>query len=183
MFWRKGEDLIKSLVRKYGTDVHAEEGVSKCKFWRTREGASEWLRCKALRMRAPGVYWSTWPSPKTIATQQIGHYDTPSLGKHTILPICLLRLAPRNQQWSAFRLHLGLLHSDKKTTKKDITKPAFIKISVYLHRTIIAISLVVNMRRALSWQRTRQPTPGRVWPSRQDEAVWCGHWVGSIVQT
>ena len=29
MFWRKGEDLIKSLVRKYGTDVHAEEGVSK----------------------------------------------------------------------------------------------------------------------------------------------------------
>ena len=54
------------------------EGVSKCKFWRTREGVSEWLRCKALRMRAPGVYWSTWPSPKTIATQQIGHYDTPS---------------------------------------------------------------------------------------------------------
>ena len=41
------------------------------------EGASEWLRCKALRMRAQGVYWSTWPSPNPIATKQIGYYDTP----------------------------------------------------------------------------------------------------------
>ena len=41
------------------------------------EGASEWLRCKALRMRAQGVYWSTWPRPNPIATQQIGYYDTP----------------------------------------------------------------------------------------------------------
>ena len=182
MFWRKGEDLIKSLVRKYGTDVHAEEGVSKCKFWRTREGASEWLRCKALRMRAPGVYWSTWPSPKTIATQQIGHYDTPPLGKHTILPICLLLLAPRNQQWSALRLHLGLLHSDKKQQKKTSQSWHLLK-SPYICIELSLPLLVVIMRRALSWQRTRQPTPGRVWPSRQDEAVWCGHWVGSIVQT
>ena len=44
----------------------------------TLEGASEWLRCKALRMRAQGVYWSTWPSPNPIATKQIGYYDTPS---------------------------------------------------------------------------------------------------------
>ena len=43
----------------------------------TLEGASEWLRCKALRMRAQGVYWSTWPSPNPIATKQIGYYDTP----------------------------------------------------------------------------------------------------------
>ena len=41
------------------------------------EGASGWLRCKALRMRAQGVYWSTWPSPNPIATKQIGYYDTP----------------------------------------------------------------------------------------------------------
>ena len=43
------------------------------------EGVSEWIRCKALRMRAQGVYWSTWPSPNPIATQQIGYYDTPPL--------------------------------------------------------------------------------------------------------
>ena len=43
----------------------------------TLEGASEWLRCKALRMRAQGVYWSTWPSLNPIATKQIGYYDTP----------------------------------------------------------------------------------------------------------
>ena len=43
------------------------------------EGVSEWPSCKALRMRAQGVYWSTWPSPNPIATQQIGYYDTPPL--------------------------------------------------------------------------------------------------------
>ena len=49
----------------------------KAHFGFTLEGASEWLRCKALRMRAQGVYWSTWPSLNPIATKQIGYYDTP----------------------------------------------------------------------------------------------------------
>ena len=33
-----------------------KEGVSKCTFCFTLEGVSEWLKCKALRMRAQGVY-------------------------------------------------------------------------------------------------------------------------------
>ena len=45
---------------------------------------------------AGSVLWSTWPSPKTIATQQIGHYDTPSLTKsvadtHSFVSGCHLR--------------------------------------------------------------------------------------------
>ena len=35
---------------------YTQEGVSKCKVRRALEGASEWLRCKALRLRAQGVY-------------------------------------------------------------------------------------------------------------------------------
>ena len=26
-------------------------------FWRSPKGASEWSRCKALRLRVKGVYW------------------------------------------------------------------------------------------------------------------------------
>ena len=33
-----------------------EEDVSNTHFGYSLEGASEWLRCKALRMRAQGVY-------------------------------------------------------------------------------------------------------------------------------
>ena len=42
--------------RKKPNGKAQKEGVSKCTFCFTLEGASEWLRCKALRMRAQGVY-------------------------------------------------------------------------------------------------------------------------------
>ena len=47
--------------------------------WDIVEGASGWLRCKALRLRMKEVYYSTRPSLKLIATQQIGYYDTPPI--------------------------------------------------------------------------------------------------------
>ena len=32
-------------------------------FWCSLKGASEWSRCKALRLRVKGVYWRTRPNP------------------------------------------------------------------------------------------------------------------------
>ena len=50
------QPFIETLLPFQGTMAANLEGVSKCTFGFTLEGASEWLRCKALRMRAQGVY-------------------------------------------------------------------------------------------------------------------------------
>ena len=51
------QSFIETLLPWQGAMAAANlEGVPKCTFDFTLEGASEWLRCKALRMRAQGVY-------------------------------------------------------------------------------------------------------------------------------
>ena len=68
--------------------------------------------------------------------------------------------------------------------KFSITKGLFIEIFfVLLQRTIIAMFIVIEVRRVLSWWHTRQPTPCWVWRSHNDKAVQSGHWVGNVVQT
>ena len=55
----------------------------------------------------------------------------------------------------------------KVNTNFSITKWLFINnFFVFLQRTNIALFIVVEVRRVLSWWHTRQPTPCRVWRSQ-----------------
>ena len=85
-------------------------GVSKCKFWRALEGGSEWLRCKALRLRAQAVYESTWPSPNADSNEA----DWPFW--HTALQM--------RPDMPCFRIHFGAF-PDGTGIQKTLQSPTF----------------------------------------------------------